>query len=71
MLLGEAVSLDALDGDIAFVLIAEDLLCSLPEDAVVFELEKSFHLRQPSKSISACMQPHSVTLRESQSKFTG
>lgn len=33
--------------------------------------EKSFHLRQPSKSISACMQPHSITLRSSQTKLTG
>ena len=33
--------------------------------------EKSLHLRQPSKSISACMQPHSITLRSSQTKFTG
>lgn len=33
--------------------------------------EKSFHLRQPSKSISACIQPHSMTLRSSQTKFTG
>ena len=32
---------------------------------------KSFHLRQPSKSMSACMQPHSITLRVSHSKFTG
>jgi hypothetical protein len=33
--------------------------------------EKSFHLRQPSKSIRACMQPHSTTLRSSQTKLTG
>lgn len=26
-------------------------------------LEKSFHFRQPSKSIRACMQPHSMTFR--------
>lgn len=32
---------------------------------------KSFHLRHPSKSMSACMQPHSITLRVSHSKFTG
>lgn len=32
---------------------------------------KSFHLRQPSKSMRACMQPHSITLRVSHSKFTG
>ena len=28
--------------------------------------EKFFHLRQPSKSIRACMQPHSMILRSSQ-----
>lgn len=33
--------------------------------------EKSFHLRQPSKSMRACMQPHSLTLRSSQTKLTG
>jgi hypothetical protein len=33
--------------------------------------EKSFHFLQPSKSISACMQPHSMTLRSSQTKLTG
>jgi hypothetical protein len=32
---------------------------------------KSFHFRQPSKSIRACMQPHSLTFRSSQTKFTG
>jgi len=32
---------------------------------------KSFHFRQPSKSIRACMQPHSFTFRSSQTKFTG
>lgn len=39
----------------------------------VFSLdwEKSFHLRQPSKSMRACMQPHSMTLRSSQTKLTG
>lgn len=31
----------------------------------------SFHLRQPSKSISACMQPHSLTLRSNHTKLTG
>ena len=31
----------------------------------------SFHLRQPSKSIRACMQPHSMTFRSSQRKATG
>ena len=31
----------------------------------------SFHLRHPSKSMRACMQPHSITLRESQSNETG
>ncbi len=33
--------------------------------------EKSFHFRQPSKSMRACMQPHSMTFLESQSKLTG
>lgn len=33
--------------------------------------ERSFHLRQPSKSIRACMQPHSMTFRSSQRKLTG
>lgn len=33
--------------------------------------EKSFHFRHPSKSIKACMQPHSLTFRSSQTKFTG
>ena len=32
---------------------------------------KSFHLRQPSKSMRACMHPHSLTLRSSQTKLTG
>jgi len=32
---------------------------------------KPRHLRQPSKSIRACMQPHSVTFCESQGKPTG
>lgn len=32
---------------------------------------KSFHFLQPSKSMSACMQPHSMTFRSSQTKFTG
>ena len=32
---------------------------------------RPFHLRQPSKSIRACMQPHSVTLRSIQTKLTG
>lgn len=29
------------------------------------------HLRQPSKSIRACMQPHSVTFCDSQGNPTG
>lgn len=33
--------------------------------------EKSFHFRQPSKSMSACMQPHSMTFCSSHGKFTG
>ena len=33
--------------------------------------EKSFHFRQPSKSMRACMQPHSITFRSSQTKLTG
>lgn len=33
--------------------------------------EMSRHLRQPSKSMRACMHPHSITLRSSQTKFTG
>lgn len=33
--------------------------------------EKSFHFLQPSKSIKACMQPHSMTFRSSQTKLTG
>src|SRR5450432_2955566 len=33
--------------------------------------EISFHLRHPSKSISACIQPHSITFRSNQTKFTG
>ena len=32
---------------------------------------KSFHFRHPSKSMRACMQPHSLTLRSSQTKLTG
>lgn len=32
---------------------------------------KSFHFRHPSKSMRACMQPHSFTLRSSQTKLTG
>jgi hypothetical protein len=32
---------------------------------------KFFHLRQPSKSMRACMQPHSLTLRSSHTKLTG
>lgn len=32
---------------------------------------KSFHFLQPSKSMSACMQPHSMTFRSSQTKLTG
>ena len=38
---------------------------------VLLFCERSFHLRQPSKSIRACMQPHSMTLRSSQTKLTG
>lgn len=34
-------------------------------------LVKSFQRRQPSKSMRACMQPHSLTLRSSQTKLTG
>ena len=34
-------------------------------------LEISFHCRQPSKSISACIHPHSMTFRSSQTKLTG
>ena len=33
--------------------------------------EYSFHFRQPSKSIRACMQPHSFTFRCNHSKLTG
>ena len=33
--------------------------------------EKSFHFRQPSKSMRACMQPHAMTFLESQPKLTG
>ena len=36
-----------------------------------WDCETSRHLRQPSKSINACMQPHSITFRSSQTKFTG
>lgn len=32
---------------------------------------KSFHVRQPSKSMRACMQPHSITLRSNQGNETG
>ena len=32
---------------------------------------KSFHFRHPSKSIRACIQPHSMTLRSNQTKLTG
>lgn len=49
-----------------FFFPASFLSCSAPSLA-----EKSFHLRQPSKSMRACMQPHSMTLRSSQTKLTG
>lgn len=39
--------------------------------AVVGVWEKSFHFLQPSKSISACIQPHSMTFLSSQTKLTG
>lgn len=34
-------------------------------------LANPLHLRQPSKSIRACIQPHSVTFCSSQTKLTG
>ena len=38
---------------------------------IPFWMAASFHLRQPSKSMRACMQPHSLTLRSNQAKFRG
>jgi len=43
----------------------------LPVSASSVVCEKSFHFRQPSKSIRACMHPHSMTLRSSHTKLTG
>lgn len=43
----------------------------VPTAAVDCVCEKSFHFRQPSKSMRACMQPHSITFRSSQTKLTG
>ena len=67
-----------IEPDDEFVVVELLLLLLLAADAceregLLLELawEKSFHLRQPSKSIKACMQPHSMTLRSSQTKFTG
>lgn len=51
------------------------LTLDLPTTLVLASLacasEKSFHLRQPSKSMRACMQPHSMTFLSSQTKLTG
>ncbi|RUS25390.1 hypothetical protein BC938DRAFT_472241 [Jimgerdemannia flammicorona] len=38
---------------------------------LVVESSARFHLRQPSKSIKACMQPHSMILRSNHSRLTG
>ena len=51
-------------------MLVDILLVSL-SFALSESFAKSFHLRHPSKSISACMQPHSLTLRSSQTKLTG
>lgn len=66
------LALDALLALLSFALAA----ASAVEGAALMvvsclELAKSFHLRQPSKSMRACMQPHSLTLRSSHTKFTG
>jgi len=47
-----------------------DFIAAFAFSAVSVE-EKSFHFLQPSKSMSACIHPHSLTLRSSQTKLTG
>ena len=55
----------------AMLAMLVDILLALLSLALSESFEKSFHFRQPSKSMRACMQPHSLTLRSSQTKFTG
>lgn len=55
----------------AMLAMLVDILLALLSLALSESLEKSFHFRQPSKSMRACMHPHSLTLRSSQTKFTG
>lgn len=55
----------------AMLAMLVDILLALLSLALSESFEKSFHFRQPSKSIRACMHPHSLTLRSSQTKFTG
>lgn len=52
----------------ALILFAAAFLAASSSSAFC---EKCFHFLQPSKSISACMQPHSMTFLSNQTKFTG
>ena len=55
----------------AFVPEASRLFFALVASAADISSALFFHVFHPSKSINACIQPHSVTFLSNQIKFTG